>query len=159
MTSPSGTSATAMIAAPPGVVLDAIADVEKYPRWSRTVSSVTVCSFEGDGWVDNVEFTATAGPLKDTYTVDYDWDIHDDGTGEVTFALVASGLLSALDGVFSLHSRDGGTATEVTYALALDVTVPMLGQLKRRVEKSLVTSFVDQLKDYVETRVRARGSA
>ncbi|HHU09941.1 MAG TPA: cyclase [Intrasporangiaceae bacterium] len=157
MTTPSGTSVTTRIAAPPGVVLDAIADVEKYPQWTNTVSTVTVRSFEGDGWVDNVEFTATAGPLKDTYTVDYDWDIAHDGTGEVTFALVTSPLLSSLDGVFSLRSRDDGAATELTYALALDVNVPMLGQLKRRVEKSLVTSLLEQLKTYVETRVRARG--
>lgn len=157
MTTPSGTSATVEIAAPPGVVLDAIADVEKYPRWTNTVSTVSVRSFEGDGWVDNVEFTATAGPLKDTYTVDYDWDIHDDGTGEVTFALVASALLSALDGVFSLRSREDGASTELTYELALDVNVPMLGLLKRRVEKSLVTSMVGQLKTYVEARVQARG--
>jgi len=157
MSTPSGTSATVEIAAPPGVVLDAIADVEKYPRWTSTVATVTVRSFEGDGWVDNVEFTTTGGPLKDTYTVDYDWDIDDEGAGRVTFALVTSALLSALDGVFSLRSREGGDATEVTYELALDVNVPMLGLLKRRVEKSLVTSFVDQLKSYVEARMSARG--
>lgn len=152
-----GTSASAQIAAPPGVVLDAIADVEKYPRWSGTVAEVTVRSFEGDGWVDNVEFTLTSGPLKDTFTVDYDWDVREDGTGVVTFALVASPLLSAMDGTFSLTSPDDGVSTDLTYELALDVNVPMLGLLKRRVEKSLVTSLVDQLKTYVEARVRARG--
>jgi ribosome-associated toxin RatA of RatAB toxin-antitoxin module len=156
MATPPGTSATAEIAAPPGAVLDVIADVEKYPRWTSTVSSVQVRSFEGDGWADNVEFTVTGGPLKDTYTVDYDWDVADDGTGTVTFALVSSPLLSALDGVVALRSLHGGRATEVTYRLALDVTVPMLGLLKRRVERSLVTSFVDQLKTHVEARARAR---
>lgn len=156
MATPPGTSATAEIAAPPGAVLDVIADVEKYPRWTSTVSGVQVRGFEGDGWADNVEFTVTGGPLKDTYTVDYDWDVADDGTGEVTFALVSSELLSALDGAISLRSQHAGEATEVTYRLALDVTVPMLGLLKRRVERSLVTSFIDQLKAYVEARVRAR---
>ncbi len=157
MATPPGTSATVEIAAPPGVVLDVIADVEKYPRWTSTVSGVRVCSFEGDGWADNVEFAVTGGPLKDTYTVDYDWDVTDDGTGEVTFALVSSGLLSALDGTFTLCSRRGGEETEVTYRLALDVTVPMLGLLKRRVERSLVTSFVDQLKIQAEARTHVNG--
>ena len=152
-----GTSASAQIAASPGAVLDAIADVERYPRWSGTISSVTVRSFEGDGWADNVEFTLSGGPLRDTYTVDYDWDVREDGTGTVTFALVASTLLSAMDGTFSLSSPDDGFSTDLTYELALDVNVPMLGLLKRRVEKSLVTSVVDQLKAYVEARVRARG--
>lgn len=157
MTPTAGASATAQIAAPPGVVLDTIADVEKYPRWASTVGAVTVRSFEGDGWADNVEFSLTGGPLKDTYTVDYDWDIHEDGTGVVSFALVTSELLSRMDGTFSLSTPDSGQSTELTYELALDVTVPMLGQLKRRVERSLVTSLVDQLKSYVEARVRARG--
>lgn len=156
MATPPGTSATAEIAAPPGVVLDVIADVEKYPGWMTTVSAVHVRSFEGDGWPDNVEFTVTGGPLKDTYTVDYDWDVAEDGTGEVTYALVGSDLLSALDGAFSLESRREGAATEVTYRLALDVTVPMLGLLKRRVERSLVTAFVERLRSHVEARVRAR---
>ncbi|MDO5501723.1 MAG: SRPBCC family protein [Actinomycetia bacterium] len=157
MATPPGTRATAVIAAPPGAVLDAIADVERYPRWSSTISAVTVRSFEGDGWPDNVEFTLTGGPLKDTYTVDYDWDVADDGTGEVTFALVSSALLSALDGVLVLESREAGAATEITHDLALDVNVPMLGLLKRRVEKWLATSMVDQLRTYVEARARARG--
>lgn len=152
-----GTSATAQIAAPPGAVIDAIADVEKYPLWASTVSEVTVRSFEGDGWADNVEFALTSGPLKDTYTVDYDWDVHDDGTGVVTFALVTSELLSRMDGTMTLSTPDGGVSTELNYELALDVTVPMLGLLKRRVEKSLVTSFVEQIKAYVEARIRARG--
>lgn len=156
MATPPGTSATVEIAAPAGTVLDVIAEVEKYPRWMSTVAAVQVRSFEGDGWPDNVEFTSTGGPLKDTYTVDYDWDVAQDGTGEVTFHLVSSGLLSALDGAISLASRRAGAATEVTYRLALDVTVPMLGLLKRRVERSLVASFVDRLKAHVEARVRSR---
>ena len=156
MATPPGTTATVEIAAPPGVVLDVVADVEKYPAWTSTVAAVQVLGFEGDGWPDNVEFTVTGGPLKDTYTVDYDWDITDDGTGEVTFALVGSGLLSTLDGSLTLRSREAGAATEVTYRLALDVTVPMLGLLKRRVERSLVTAFLDRLRSHVEARVRAR---
>jgi ribosome-associated toxin RatA of RatAB toxin-antitoxin module len=156
MATPPGTSATVEIAAPPGVVLDVVADVEKYPVWTSTVAAVRVLGFEGDGWPDNVEFTVTGGPLKDTYTVDYDWDITDDGTGEVTFALVSSGLLSTLDGLLVLRSRGSGAATEVTYRLALDVTVPMLGLLKRRVERSLVSAFLDRLRAHVEATVRAR---
>lgn len=157
MASTPGTSATTRIAAPPGAVLDAIADVERYPRWASTVSAVSVRSFEGDGWADNVEFTFAGGPLKDTFTVDYDWDVHQDGTGVVTFTLVASTLLSLMDGTFSLSTGDSGESTDLTYALALDVNVPVLGLLKRRVERSLVTSLVDQLKAYVEARTRARG--
>ena len=159
MASPPGTSATVEIAAPPGIVLDAIADVEKYPRWAHSMAVVTVRSFEGDGWPDNVEFTVTGGPLKDTYTVDYDWDVHEDGTGTVTYALVSSELLSAFDGRFDLRAKDEGASTELTHALSLDVTVPMLGLLKRRVERSLVTAFVDQLRSHVEARTRAHGQA
>jgi carbon monoxide dehydrogenase subunit G len=156
MATPPGTSATVEIAAPPGEVLDVIADVDKYPRWVSSISAVTVLGFEGDGWPDNVEFTASQGPLKDTYTVDYDWDVREDGTGVVSFALVGSALLSALDGSLTLRSRQDGAATDVSYRLALDVTVPMLGVLKRRVERSLVTSFLQELRPHVEARAKAR---
>ena len=159
MASPPGTSVTVEIAAPPGVVLDAIADVEKYPRWAHSTAMVTVRGYEGDGWPDNVEFTVTGGPLKDRYTVDYDWDVHEDGTGTVTYALVSSELLSALEGRFDLVPTEDGAGTRLTHSLALDVTVPMLGLLKRRAERALVTAFVEQLRTHVEARTRSRGQA
>ena len=58
-----------------------------------------------------------------------------------------------------LQARNEGRSTELTHSLSLDVTVPVLGLLKRRVERSLVTAFVEQLRTYVEARTRTRGQA
>ena len=30
---------------------------------------------EGDGWADQVQFTLDAGAIKDTYVLDYEWDV------------------------------------------------------------------------------------
>ena len=49
----------------------------------------------GDGWADRVEYTLDAGVLKDTYTLDYEWDISDDGTGVVSWSLVRATVLKA----------------------------------------------------------------
>ena len=41
---------------------------------------------DGDGWADQVEFTLDAGAIKDTYVLDYDWDVAEDGTGVVSWS-------------------------------------------------------------------------
>ena len=76
------------IAASPGEVLDVIADFESYPEWATEVKKVTVLTEEGDGWADQVEFTLDAGAIKDTYVLDYDWDVTKNGTGVVSWTLV-----------------------------------------------------------------------
>ena len=72
------------IAASPGEVLDVIADFPSYPDWATEVKKVTVLTEEGDGWADQVEFTLDAGAIKDTYVLDYDWDVKTNGTGVVS---------------------------------------------------------------------------
>ena len=76
------------IAATPGEVLDVIADFDSYPEWATEVKKVNVLTEEGDGWADQVQFTLDAGAIKDTYVLDYEWDVHRDGTGVVSWSLV-----------------------------------------------------------------------
>ena len=45
-------------------------------------------------------------------------------------------MLTAMDGSYVLEPVDGGT--RVTYALGVDVKVPMLGAMKRAAEKRIV---------------------
>ncbi len=76
------TESSIVIAAPPGDVLDVIADFEAYPQWAGEVKRAQIVADEdGDGWADQVEFTLDAGVIKDTYVLEYDWDLAEDGTG------------------------------------------------------------------------------
>ena len=138
------------IDADPGTVLDIIADFEAYPEWAAEVKRVSVLSEEGDGWADRVEYTLDAGVLKDTYTLDYEWDVSDDGTGVVSWHLVTATVLKAMNGSYTIV-RDRGGRTKVTYRLAVDLNIPMLGMLKRKAEEQIVNTALRELK------IRAEG--
>ena len=52
------------------------------------------------------------------------------------------------DGSYTLAAR--GAGTYVTYRLAVDLTIPMLGMLKRKAEKVIVDTALRELKKRVE---------
>ncbi len=145
---PDRTESSIVIAAAPGAVLDVIADFGAYPKWATEVKQANVLSEEGDGWPDQVEFVVDAGVIKDTYTLDYEWDITDEGTGVVSWSLVKASVLKAMNGSYTLAST--GSGTDVTYRLAVDLTIPMLGMLKRKAEKVIVDTALRELKKRVE---------
>lgn len=145
---PDRTESSIVIAAPPATVLDVIADFEAYPEWAQEVKRVSVLSEEGDGWADAVEFTLDAGVIKDTYTLRYEWDFDEDAVGALTWSLVKASILRVMDGSYTLESD--GSDTLVTYQLTVDLTIPMLGMLKRKAEKSIVDTALKNLKKRVE---------
>lgn len=148
---PEPTQGSVVVNAPAGHVIDVVADLATYPEWSTGITQVEVLSTEGDGWVDQVRFVSAAGPLKDTYTLDFGWDVTVDGTGRVTWSLVSGSILSALDAGISVGTNPGG-GTLVEHDLTLDTTSPIVGMLKRRAERSLVSTFLSDLKRRVEDR-------
>jgi ribosome-associated toxin RatA of RatAB toxin-antitoxin module len=143
------TQSSVEIAAEPGAVLDVIADFERYPEWAHEVTSATVLSEDGDGWADQVEFHLNAGAIKDHYVLEYDWDdIAEDGTGSVSWHLVRATLLKGLDGSYALARTPEGT--QVTYDLEVELTMPMIGLLKRKAEKHIINLALTELKKRAE---------
>lgn len=142
------TESSIVIDASPGDVLDVIADFESYPEWAGDVKQVRVLSEEGDGWADQVEFTLDAGAIKDTYVLDYDWDVVEDGTGVVSWSLVSATVLKTMNGSYTLAAESD--RTRVTYRLTVDVKIPMIGLLKRKAEKVIVDTALKGLKKRVE---------
>ncbi len=136
------------IAAAPGEVLDVIAAFEDYPAWAEQVKDCTVLTEDGDGWADQVEFTLDAGAIKDQYVLEYDWAVAGDGTGVVSWHLVRASLLKGLTGSYTLEQV--GAGTRVTYDLEVDLTIPMLGMLKRKAEKMIIDAALSELKKRVE---------
>ncbi|MDO5629472.1 MAG: SRPBCC family protein [Mobilicoccus sp.] len=145
---PSGTEESLYIDAPPAEVLDVVADVELYPEWSGDMTSATVLT-EDEGWPQQVEFTVDAGVIKDTYVLDYTWDVDEDGVGEVTWQLVRSAKLRGLDGAYVLTPE--GEGTRVTYRLTVDLAVPLPGVVRRKAEKTIVTTALSGLRRRVES--------
>ncbi|WP_137121032.1 SRPBCC family protein [Segeticoccus rhizosphaerae] len=142
------TESSIVIDAAPGVVLDIIADFEHYPEWASEVKQTRVLAEDGDGWADQVEFTLDAGAIKDTYVLDYDWDVDESGEGAVSWTLVSAQVLKALNGSYTLGAV--GDGTHLTYRLAVDVKIPMIGMLKRKAEKVIIGTALQELKKRAE---------
>ena len=139
------TTASITVDAAPADVMAVIADFEAYPQWSDAVKEVSVLETGADGRPDQVWFRIDSGPLKDSYVLAYDWR----GNEAVSWRLVESKLLKALDGSYLLADQGDGT-TEVTYRLAADVNLPMLGMFKRKAEKVIIDTALNELKKRVE---------
>jgi ribosome-associated toxin RatA of RatAB toxin-antitoxin module len=139
------TESSIVIEAPPARVMAVIADLERYPEWSDGVTSVEVLTRYEDGTPADARFVVDAGAIKDTYELEYDWD---DDTS-VTWHLTSGQMLKALDGSYRL---DGGAEgpTTVTYQLSVDVSIPMIGLIKRKAEKVIIDTALRGLKERVE---------
>ena len=140
------TSSSITIDAPPADVMAVIADFESYPAWAKGVKEAKVTAPGTGGRAEQVYFALDVSPIKDEYTLAYDWD----GDREVTWTLVEGKMLRALDGAYVLRELGSG-ATEVTYRLALDVSIPLIGMLKRKGEKILIDTALKGLKKRVES--------
>jgi ribosome-associated toxin RatA of RatAB toxin-antitoxin module len=139
-------SSTITIAAAPEQVLAVIADIDSYPEWTGQIKSAEVIETGTDGRPAQARFVMDAGVLKDEYVLGYDW--HDRG---VSWELVGkSAVQKSQRGSYSLSPKDGGT--EVTYELAVDISMPMLGMFKRKAEKMIMDSALKELKKRVESR-------
>ena len=141
------TTSSITIEAAPADVMAVIADFEAYPAWAKGVTTADIVSRYDDGRAERVFFALDVSPIKDEYTLAYTWD----GDRQVTWTLAEGKMLRALDGAYVLRDLGGGS-TEVTYRLALDVTVPLIGMLKRKGEKILIDAALKGLKKRVESR-------
>jgi ribosome-associated toxin RatA of RatAB toxin-antitoxin module len=139
------TTSSITVAAPAEAVMAVIADFGSYPEWAKGMKVVEVRSSYDDGRAQEVFFSLDVSPIKDEYTLSYSWD----GDREVTWSLVEGKMLRALDGAYEL--RESGGSTEVTYRLALDVSIPLIGMLKRKGEKMLIDTALKGLKQRVES--------
>jgi ribosome-associated toxin RatA of RatAB toxin-antitoxin module len=143
------TESSIVIDAAPDAVLQVIADFEQYPEWTGAVKQVTVLDRLADGRGSRVKFVLDAGAIRDTYTLDYAWDVSEAGTGVLSWALVESTVLKSMDGSYELTATGAGTT--VRYSLAVDLRIPMLGMLRRKAEKAIIDTALNELKKHVES--------
>jgi ribosome-associated toxin RatA of RatAB toxin-antitoxin module len=139
------TTSSILIEADPASVMAVIADFDAYPEWAKGVKSAEVLSEYEDGRAGEVAFVLDAAPIKDEYTLTYDWD----GDSQVTWSLVKAKMLKAMEGAYILKERDGGT--EVTYQLAVELSIPMIGMLRRKGERVIIDTALKGLKKRVES--------
>jgi carbon monoxide dehydrogenase subunit G len=132
------------INATPAAVMAVIADFDAYPQWAASVKSAQVTVAGPEGRPAQVAFKIDAGVIRDEYELAYQWD----GDRRVSWDLVKGQMQKSQRGSYTLTPYGGGT--EVTYNLAVDLAIPMLGMLKRKAEKVVMDTALKELKKRVE---------
>ena len=132
------------VEAPAAEVMAVIADFPAYPEWVAAAKKVEVLETGPDGRARQVHFVLDAGAVKDDYVLEYVWD--DDR--QVTWNLVKGQMQKRQEGSYTLEESDG--RTEVTYRITIDLSIPMLGMIKRKAEKVILDTALKELKKRVE---------
>jgi ribosome-associated toxin RatA of RatAB toxin-antitoxin module len=140
------TSSTIIIEAPASEVMAIVADLEKYPEWAGAIKSVQVDDRDDQGRPSTVQLAFDAGAMKDRLTVEYDWS---EAPATVRWSLVEANYLKAMDGAYSVKDL-GGDECEVTYSLAVELSMPMMAMLKQKAEKAIVDVALKDLKNRAE---------
>jgi len=131
--------------ASPERIMAVIADFPAYPEWAKAVRETEVLATEGDR-AKQVKLTLDAGPVKDVYTLEYDWAA--DGLS-VSWHLVKGQMQKAQRGRYLLEPQ-GGDRTKVTYTLSVELALPMIGLLRRKAEKMIMDTALKELKRRAE---------
>jgi polyketide cyclase/dehydrase/lipid transport protein len=139
------TTSTTIIAKPRKVIMGVIADFAAYPDWAGVHSAEVLDESGADGRARAVRFELDAGIVKDHFVLAYAWD----GDEQVRWELAEAGsVISAMSGAYTLADR--GDGTEVTFELTVGVRIPMVGMLRRQVEKMIIHTALKELKSRVE---------
>ncbi|HET7349708.1 MAG TPA: SRPBCC family protein [Marmoricola sp.] len=138
------TTSSIVVDATPAEVMAVIADFPAYPEWVQGMKRAEVVEPGANGRADKVHFDLEATPIKDSYTLAYDWE----GDDAVHWHLVEGKVLKTMQGTYEL--RPTGAGTEVTYRLAVELNIPMIGLLRRKAEKIIIDTALKGLKKRVE---------
>jgi len=133
------------IEAPPERCFAAAVDYERYPAWATDVKAAEVLDRDAEGRGSRVRFEVSALGRTIGYVLDYDYA---EAPAGFSWTLVEADILTALDGAYGFDAE--GERTLVTYRLAVDLSIPMPGFMKRRAAAMIVQNAMKELKSYVE---------
>jgi hypothetical protein len=137
-----------VITAAPARVAEVICDFPRYPEWVSAARAVEVLEEYEDGYASQVRFVIDAGVVADEYTLAYEYA---EDISRIEWHLVApSKMQKAQDGSYDIVDNGDGTAT-VTYTLAVELGIGMLGMFKRKAEKIIMDTALTELKRRVES--------
>lgn len=135
-----------VIDAAPERIMAVIADFAAYPEWTDAVKATEVVRTHSDGSAAQVRFELDAGAVKDEYVLAYDWAA--DGRS-VRWHLVRGQMQKSQEGSYRLEFD--GTATTVTYTLAVQLVIPIIGLFRRKAEKRIMDTALRELRRRVES--------
>jgi carbon monoxide dehydrogenase subunit G len=136
-----------VIAAPRDRVVEVICDFARYPEWVSAAQRVEVVEEYEDGYASQVRFVLDAGVVQDEYTLVYEYA---EDLSRIEWHLAApSKIQKVQNGSYDIEEQPDGTST-VTYTLAVELSIGMLGMFKRKAEKMIMDTALKELKRRVE---------
>jgi len=134
-----------VVNADPDTVLDVVADFSSYPEWQDEMIEGAVLETGPDGRGTKARFVVDAKVARATLVLAYTYT-----PTSMSWKLVESDKLRRNDGSYVLEDLGDGR-TKVTYALEVEVGVPMPGMMRRQAAKRIVDSGLKGLKSRVES--------
>ena len=125
---------------------DVAIDFESYPEWARDVREAKVLETDADGRGTKVEYRAAALGKSVRYVLQYDYT---EAPISFSWSLVEGDMLRRLDGTYRFEA-EGPSSTRVHYDLAVEMSVPLPGLLKRRAAGLIMGSALKELKKQIE---------
>jgi ribosome-associated toxin RatA of RatAB toxin-antitoxin module len=125
---------------------DVAIDFESYPEWARDVREAKVLATDDEGRGTKVEYRAAALGKSVRYVLQYDYT---EAPVAFSWSLVEGDMLRRLDGTYRFEA-EGPSSTRVHYDLAVDMSMPLPGLLKRRAAGLIMGSALKELKKQVE---------
>lgn len=145
-----------MIHADVAAVAEVICDFPRYPEWTGALRTAEVLEEYEDGYASQVRFVLDAGPLRDEYTLAYEYA---EDLSRIQWRLVApSTVQKAQVGSYDIADNGDGTCT-VTYTLEVELSIAMLGMFRRKAEKMIMDTALTELKKRVESLAAEGGQA
>ena len=139
------TTSSIVVDAPPAEVMAVIADFPAYPEWAQGMKPAEV-----------LERAPTVGPTRCTSSsrrrrsrTPTPWPT----TGRATVGHLGRWSRARCSRRWRAPTCcvPRGDGTEVTYRLAVDLSIPMIGMLKRKAEKVIIDTALKGLKKRVES--------
>ena len=134
-----------VVNADPDTVLDVVADFDSYPQWQDEMLEGAVLETGPDGRGTKARFVIDAKVVRATLVLDYTYT-----PTSMSWTLVQSDKLRRNDGSYVMEDLGDGR-TRVTYALEVELAVPVPGMIRRQAAKRIVDGGLKGLKARVES--------
>lgn len=133
------------VAGPPERCWATVVDYEHYPSWAKDVKQVDILERDAHGRGSRVEFRVASMGRSIRYVLLYDYSA---APFSLSWKLEEGDMLRRLDGTYAFEAEGDGTL--VTYDLAVDISMPLPGLIKRRAAGLIMGNALKELKKAVE---------
>jgi uncharacterized membrane protein len=139
--------------APPEVILDALADIERVPSWSSVHKNAEVLDRHPDGRPHHVKATLKIMGITDKEILEYHW-----GDRWMVWDSAETFQQRGQHGEYNL-TPEGDDKTRVRFDIIMELGAPVPAFLIKRAKKIVLDVATESLRKRVMERYASNGSA